>query len=242
MIIVPFHLDERLPAGALPVPPGDHVVVEPSLPAGDRWTPLVALYDAVADAVASHANPTVVSGDCLAALGVVAGVQRAGIDPSIVWFDAHGDVHTLESSTSGYLGGMALRLVLGAHADEVARPLGLRPLAERDAVLVDARDLDPPEVDYLATAGIRRSGVADVEAPDGPVVLHVDVDVIDGAELPGLRFPAPAGPSTDAVTAAIDRVVRTGRVVALSVACSWRPGPDDGRRRALLARDEFRLA
>ncbi len=242
MIIVPFHQDERLPDGALPVPPGEHRVVAPELPAGGGWPRLVALYDAVAEAVAGGERPTVVSGDCLVALGVVAGVQRAGIDPSIVWFDAHGDVHTLESSTSGYLGGLSLRLVLGAHADVVAGPLGLRPLAERDAVLVDARDLDPAEADYLATAAIRRSGIADVEAPDGPVVLHVDADVVDGTALPGLRFPTPAGPSTDAVAEAVGRIVATGRVVALSLACSWHPGPDDGRRRALLARDEFRLA
>lgn len=240
MIIVPFHQDERLPDGTLPVPPGEHRIVAPEL-AGERWPRLVALYDAVAGAVAAAARPTVVSGDCLVALGVVAGVQRAGIDPSIVWFDAHGDVHTLDSSTSGYLGGLSLRLVLGAHADLVAGPLGLRPLAERDAVLVDARDLDPAESDYLATAAIRRCGVADVEIPDGPLVLHVDTDVVDAAELPGLRFPTPAGPSTDAVAAAVGRVVATGRVVALSLACSWHPGPDDGRRHALLARDEFRL-
>ncbi len=240
MITVPFHQDERLPDATLPVPPGEHVVVEPELPAGQPWPRLVALYDAVAGAVAgalgSGSMPTVVSGDCLVALGVVAGVQRAGVDPSIVWFDAHGDVHTLGSTTSGYLGGLSLRLVLGAHADLVAGPLGLRPLAERDAVLVDARDLDPAEAEYLDGAAIRRCGVDDVEVPGGPVVLHVDADVVDGGELPGLRFPVPGGPPAGAVLDAVGRVLATGRVAALSLACSWHPGEDDGRRRDLLAR------
>ena len=54
-----------------------------------------------------------VTGDCLATLGTLVGLQRAGLDPSLVWFDAHGDVHTLKSSTSGYLGGMALRMAMG---------------------------------------------------------------------------------------------------------------------------------
>ncbi len=239
MIIVPFHQDERLPEGTFPVPGDAHTVVAPRLPDVDGWPRLVALYAAVAGAVAGSAEPpVVVSGDCLVALGVVAGVQRAGIEPSIVWFDAHGDLHTLDTTTSGYLGGLSLRLVLGAHADLVAGPLGLRPLAERDAVLVDARDLDPAEAGYLAGSRIRRCPVDEVEIPPGPVVLHVDADVIDAADLPGLRFPTPGGPPAAAVLAAVRRILDTGRVVAFHLAGSWHPGGDEAttaRHRELLA-------
>ncbi|HEX2133967.1 MAG TPA: arginase family protein [Actinophytocola sp.] len=230
-IVVPFHQDERLPPGSLPVSGPE---VAPDLPPGERWERLVTLWDAVADAVAGTTAPSVFSGDCLVALGVLAGVQRAGVDPSLLWFDAHGDVHTPESSTSGYLGGMALRLALGAHRERVADPLGLRPLAEDRVTLVDARDLDPAEADYLATAAIRRATVAEVEVPAGPLVLHLDVDVIDSGDLPGLLFPVPGGPSRDSVLAAVRRVLDTGRVVALSVACPWHPG-DDPRRAELLS-------
>ncbi|MFL6121449.1 arginase family protein, partial [Actinophytocola sp.] len=145
----------------------------------------------------------------------------------------HGDVHTLETSTSGYLGGLSLRLAVGAHADRVAGPLGLRPLPEDRVTLVDARDLDPAEADYLSTAAIHRRPVTDVEVPDGPVVLHIDLDVIDAAELPGLLFPVPDGPSTDAVVEAVRRILDSGRVVALSIACPWHPA-DDPRRAELL--------
>ncbi|GAB3441362.1 arginase family protein [Actinophytocola sediminis] len=233
-IVVPFHQDERLPAGSLPVPGDRQLTVEPELPDGDVWRRLVALDDAVADAVASVAAPTVVSGDCLVALGVLAGVQRAGVDPGVVWFDAHGDVHTLESSTSGYLGGMSLRLALGAHRERLADPLGLRPLAEHRATLVDARDLDPAEADYLAGAGVRRCSVDEVEPPDGPVVVHVDLDVIDADELPGLLFPVRGGPSADAVVAAVRRLLDSGQVAALDIACPWHPA-EDPRRAELLA-------
>ncbi|MCT2584991.1 arginase family protein [Actinophytocola gossypii] len=230
-IVVPFHQDERLAPGSLPV---TGQVVAPTLPDGDRWARLVRLWDAVADAVAGATAPTVVSGDCLVALGVLAGVQRAGVDPSVLWFDAHGDVHTLESSTSGYLGGLSLRLAMGAHPERVAGPLGLRPLAEDRVTLVDARDLDPAEADYLATARVRRATVDEVEVPPGPVVLHLDVDVIDSGDLPGLLFPVSGGPSRAAVLASVRRVLDTGRVAALSVACPWRPG-DDPRRAELLS-------
>lgn len=242
-IRVPYHQDERLADDSLPV--AGAVTVEATLPEGTIWQRLGVLYDAVADAVAEHARagavPTVVSGDCLVALAAIAGLQRAGADPGIVWFDAHGDVHTLQTSTSGYLGGLALRLALGAHADLLAEPLGLRPIAEERAVLVDARDLDPAEVTYLAESGLVRRAVDaldDAALPEGPLVLHVDVDVIDAGELPNLRVPAAGGPSAAAVLRAVHRVLATGRVVALDIACPWYPALSDrdrGVRADLLA-------
>ena len=158
----------------------------------------------------------------------------------MVWFDAHGDVHTLATSTSGYLGGMALRMAMGGDASKLAGPLGIRPLPEDRTILVDARDLDPAEGAYLATSGVRRRAVAEIQAedlPDGPVILHLDVDVIDPAEVPGLRFPAPGGPSRSAVLEAVRRLVSTDRVSILDVACPWlEPADDDQQRvrRALL--------
>jgi arginase len=237
-ILVPFHQDERLPGGTIRLRDGlDARLVDPALHAGTPWKRLVALYDAMADAVAADVaaggRPTVVSGDCLAILGTLTGLQRAGVDAAIVWFDAHGDLHTLASSTSGYLGGMALRMAIGGDPDKLTGPLGMRPLPEDHAVLVDARDLDPGEVDYLAGSAVRRSDVERVSAdmvPEGPFVLHIDLDVIDAAELPGLRFPASGGPSTRAVLAAVRGLVDSDRVAAFSLACSWHPGA--GRREA----------
>lgn len=248
VILFPYHQHERLPDRAFPLPAD--VTVTADVPAGvpgegDVWarsTPLyAALADEVAGAVGAGSVPTIVSGDCLVAQGVLAGVQRAGVDASIVWFDAHGDVHTPESSTSGYLGGMALRFLLGAGPEPVVARLGLRSLPEDRAVLVDARDLDPAEVDYLARSRVRRLDVGQVAPdalPDGPLVLHVDLDVIDAGELPGLRFPVPGGPSTAAVVDAVRRVRATGRVVALSLAGTWYAGSgedDDVHQRLLSA-------
>jgi arginase len=231
-IRVPYHHDEPLADDSL-VLPGESVTVEPELPDGTIWERLASLAGAVADVVAQDARagavPSVVSGDCLVALGTIAGLQRAGVDPGVVWFDAHGDVHTLETTTSGYLGGLALRLALGAHPELLAEPLGLRPVPVDRVVLVDARDLDPAERAYLASGGPDVCAVNDLDAaalPGGPFVLHVDVDVIDAAELPGLRFPAPGGPSTDDVLRAVRKVLATGRVAALDIAAPWHAAPD----------------
>src|SRR4029078_8083899 len=119
LILLRFHLDERLDDAAIQLPSGGEATLgEPAVADEEaQWRRLVALYGALAEAVERGVRGgrllAVVVGDCLASLGTLAGLQRAGHDPSIVWFDAHGDIHTFASSTSKYLGGMPLRMMLG---------------------------------------------------------------------------------------------------------------------------------
>jgi arginase len=234
-ILVPYHLDEYLPTLDVPVAPEATVLAE--LTGGDTWQRLTQLYDEVAARIASvvraGGRPAVASGDCTTALGTVAGLQRAGVDPALVWFDAHGDVQTVETTTSGYLAGMVLRILAGYRPELIAGPLGLRPVPEERIVLVDARDLDPPEAVYLEQSAIRRSTVPRLAADDlpaGPLYLHLDADVVDPAEVPGLRYPTPGGPDLDAVTSALARVIATGRVAAIGLACTWYPGQGGATR------------
>lgn len=228
VVAVPFHLDERLPGLDLGVPAQ---VVDVPLPPGDPWSRMSVLYDEVAEVVAAQPRPpVVVSGDCTTSLGVLAGLQRAGSDGlGVVWLDAHADFHTEQSTTSGYLGGLPLALAVGVGTLTLPRALGLRPLAEDRAVLVDARDTDPGEADLLSRSAVRRSSVRGlVEVlPDGPLYLHVDVDVCDPSGVPGLLYPVPGGPAVEQVLAALRAVVATGRVVATGLAATWRQGGED---------------
>jgi len=228
-ILVPYHLTEYLPALDVPAAPDRTLTAD--LPPGDPWPALRLLYESVAvtvaDTIRAGHRPTVVSGDCTTSLGTVAGLQRAGMDPAVVWFDAHGDVQTLETTASGYLGGFPLRILVGYRPDLISDALGLRAVPEDRVVLVDARDLDPPEVEYLSRSAIRRRPVEELTAdilPEGPLYLHLDTDVVTPDELPGLRFPATGGPALAAVAAAVDRVLATGRVAAVGVGCTWYPG------------------
>lgn len=227
-LLVPYHLDEYLTDFISPVVPDSTLSV--SLPEADIWRRLTTLYDAVATDVArirgNDQVPVVVSGDCTTSLGVVSGLQRAGLRAGVVWFDAHGDVQTLETSESGYIGGMPIRFLVGYRPELISSNLGLTPIAEEQVLLVGARDLDPPEQSYLDTVAIRRCPVTDVYAqhlPDGPIYLHLDVDVVDSSDIPALRFPVDGGPSLSEVDNAVVRILRTGRVVALGIAGTWRP-------------------
>jgi arginase len=221
---VPYFLTRYQPDVDMVVPVD--VVVREDLADERGWAPLLPLYEAVAAAVARDEHPTVMCGDCTVALGAVAGLQRKGLDPGVVWFDAHGDVQTMETTASGFLGGMPLRILVGYRPELAATTLGLRAIPEERVVLVDARDLDPPEVEYLRGSAMRHVALDELSVdvlPAGPLYLHLDLDVVDPAELPGVRYPAPGGPSFAAVAEAAIRVIGTGRVVGLCLACTWSP-------------------
>ncbi|WP_166346011.1 arginase family protein [Phytoactinopolyspora limicola] len=236
--VVPYHLDEHLPDIEVPLAPD--LTISADLSQAGPWQRMAHLHREVAAAVAedigSGGLPVVQSGDCMVAIGVVAGAQRAvdakaggssGPTIGVVWFDAHGDVQTLETTTSGYLGGMPLSILTGYRPELLAEPLGLRPVREDHVTLVDARDLDPAEAEYLSRSEVRHclvDEVGDATVPSGPLVMHIDVDVISPDHLRGLLFPVPGGPSVDAVARAAGRVMATGRVVAVSVGCTWQAG------------------
>jgi arginase len=228
-LISPFHLDE--PLADLPTDGRRLDVVVSDGPMPQR---LIGPYRQVAAAVADAVGPptgrpvtdplVVVSGDCNTSLGTLTGLQRAGVDPSIVWFDAHGDFHTAATTTSGYLGGLALAMLVGDDDLGLADAVGLTPIAADRVVLVDARDLDPAERERLDASAVTRLPVGeltDATLPPGPIYLHLDVDVIDAAACPDLRFPAGGGPSPTGVAAAVRRALDSGRVVAVGLACTW---------------------
>jgi arginase len=228
-IITPWHLDEHIPA--FPVPANVTETICPTLPAGPAPGRMTLLHRAVADAVArAAARPLLLSGDCPTALGVVAGLQRRYRDLAVVWLDAHGDFNTPAITTSGYLGGMPLAMLTGRAPELFCDALGLRPVADTDVVLADARDLDPAERDALTVSQVRRvpaDPAAIISALDGlgrtPVYLHLDVDVIDSAQLPGLRFPSGPGPSVTQIEECLAAVCATADVRAACIACAWLP-------------------
>lgn len=239
-VSVPYHLDEELPGFGAGVPV-DHVVRAPDpAPQGSPWTRMAVLYERVASIVAQQRDPcVVVSGDCTTSLGVLAGLQRRHGEVGVVWFDAHADFHTADTTTSGYLGGMPLALAVGLGTPTLPTALGLRPVPEAAVVLVDARDTDPGEHALLERSRVVRTSVADLDAatvPAGPVYLHVDVDVCDPEQVPGLLYPAPGGPSAEAVVAAVERVAATGRVAALGLAATWRHDSEVDRHEQLIGR------
>ena len=228
LIVAPWHLDEHIPA--FPVPVGAAETICPSLPDGAMADRMTVLQRAVAGAAARAARPLVLSGDCPTSLGAVAGLQVRYRDLAVVWLDAHGDFNTPAITISGYLGGMALAILTGRAPELFRDAFGLRPVADTDVLLTDARDLDPAERDALAASQVRRAPAdpATITAALSKlgrtqVYLHLDVDVIDSAQLPGLRFPSGPGPSITQIEECLAAVCATADVKAACIACAWLP-------------------
>jgi len=151
--------------------------------------------EAIAAALA--ARPIVVGGCCCSHVGAATGASRRVGRLGVVWFDAHGDLNTPETSPSGNEWGMPLRMLLEAGA-----------VVPGDTALVGARSLDPPEVEYMAAHGIDDSldrALAGVEA----TYVALDFDVLDPGEA-DVFMPEPDGLSVSEVEGLLGEVaVRT---------------------------------
>ena len=188
--------------------------------------------DLVAATRAAGRVPLVLGGDCLVAIGIVAGIRRSSPGPlALAYFDAHGDFNTPETSPSGYLPGMPLACVCGRGLDDLRRAAGLlEPVAEADVALLGVRDLDPPERAVLDTTPVRRfePDQLDAFAPLAlPTYLHIDLDTLDPSLAPGVTHPAPGGLAPAQVVGTARRVPREFAAIAVTTLV---PERDDGQR------------
>jgi arginase len=174
--------------------------------------------------------PLIVGGDCLVALGAVSGL----LDPpntAVAWIDAHGDFNTPETTISGYLGGMPLACAVGRGLSELREQCKLiAPLPERNVALIGVRDLDPAEEQLLLESSValvrgpelERDPAALDRALHGlsslpQLYLHVDIDVLDPVEAPGVDYPVARGLRLDQLTRIVQRTVGLGNIAALAI-------------------------
>lgn len=140
----------------------------------------------VEDALNAGTLPVLVAGDGAIALTTLPTVARMRPDARVLWLDAHAAFHTPKSTSTGYLGGMALAGACGLWDTGFD---GSMP-AER-VVLCGVREMDPGEHEALERTGVTVIGssletlVYMQNALDGaPVYLHLDVDVLDAKTMP----------------------------------------------------------
>lgn len=184
-----------------------------------HFEPINAVNHAIAQTIKGHPNrfPVVFAGDCMCALGVVNGLDLHKL--GCVWYDAHGDFNTAETSPSGFLGGMPLAMLVGRGDQTYMQDLKCHPLREQDIILTDARNLDEAEAASLAGSSITIvddvNAMLTVDLPKKPFYIHVDMDVVNCEELPAMAYPEHGGPSLDEVAKTLKRVARDGEVAGL---------------------------
>ena len=136
-------------------------------------------------------RPLVLGGCCCAHVGAVEALGSRHGRIAVVWLDAHGDLNTVESSPTGNLCATPLRMLIDSGS-----------VAPGDVALVGARNLDPPEDEFIAANGIHvgREGIGPaLEGAEG-VYVAFDADSVDPGELE-VFMPEPDGLTLDEVEA-----------------------------------------
>ena len=205
------------------------------------------VHHAVRAARAEGHLPVVLAGNCNgAAFGCVSAL---GGEAGIVWFDAHGDFNTPETSASGYFDGMSLALLVGRGWPGVRRRLtDFQSVGEDSVLFVGGRDLEPAERDLLASSAIAWVRETDIgsgglEPPlaalsrrVAEIYLHVDLDVLDPSALEANPWACPGGLSLDELVAAVAAMARQLRVGALALT-AYGPSYDIDHRGPTVARE-----
>jgi arginase len=148
-------------------------------------------------------RPLVLGGCCCSHIGAVEGLAARSDRLALVWLDAHGDLNTQQTSPSGNAWGMPLRMIIDSGAVD-----------PRDVALVGARDLDPPERDFIRDSGLHsgKHALARALAGADSVYVAIDADGLDDRELMSF-MPVPGGILLAEAEELLRGVARSTRVV-----------------------------
>jgi arginase len=215
----------------LPAPATREVAVP--LEAGDeqnsgvaRFSSLQLVRERLTDALGDvEGTPVVVGGDCSVSDAAVRFAAERHPGVALVWFDAHPDLNSPAASPSGAYAGMVLRSLVSG------------PVAVERAVLAGARSWDAEEDRFAASASIAVLAAEAVDADAlvaavaatgaGAVYLHLDLDVLDPAELRGLLDPEPFGVPAESLIGAIRALAERFDLAGATIAGYAPTGPDD---------------
>ncbi len=183
-------------------------------------------------ALANDEFPIILSGNCSSTVGDLAGFESK--NRALIWFDAHGDFNTPETTASGFLDGMALSIIVGHCWKSLAQSIpGFRPLAENRVAMVGSRDLDAGEelrlkdsqIKLVRYEQIQDSGTVETLNPlldklsgsvEG-VYLHIDLDVLNPDFAPVNSYQPSEGLSPDQMQEIIESVAAKFPILGASI-------------------------
>ena len=192
---------------------------------------------AARDAVRRGALPIFLSGNCgTAALSAVATLGSEEF--CVVWFDAHGDFNTPETSPSGFLDGMGLAILAGQCWGKLAGRLdNFSPVPADRIIQIGVRQVDPGEKALLESLRITQireldqlpAAVNRVLQQAKSLYVHLDADVLDTSEGAANPYACSGGLTRVQLNDCLRLLANTGATRAFSIT-SYDAGSDsDGR-------------
>lgn len=196
------------------------------------------LADQVEAALEAGSTPIILGGDHSIAIGSVGGLSafhhKQGKRVGVIWFDAHGDMNTPDTSPSGNIHGMPFAAILGHGAKELTEISGFAPKVHpEDCVLIGARSVDPDEAVALKASGIRVVTMRELDERGMSAVMdeamwlasrntagfHVtmDMDFVDPDFAPGVGTPVPGGPTYRESHLAMEKVADSGKMLSFEL-------------------------
>lgn len=190
------------------------------------------LAETVADQVALNRFPLVLGGDHSIAIGTIAGLSQHYERLGLIWYDAHGDMNTEETTPSGNIHGMPLAVSLGLGHPRLTSIFNGRPKVNpENVVLLGLRDLDEGEKELLKKLKIKAYSMHEIDRlgmsqvieetihylkgkTDG-VHLSFDLDGIDPSEAPGVGTPVIGGISYRESHLALEMLHEAGIVTSV---------------------------
>ncbi|ENQ3080016.1 arginase [Bacillus sp. WLY-B-L8] len=174
--------------------------------------------------------PLVLGGDHSIAIGTLAGIAKHYKNLGVIWYDAHGDLNTEETSPSGNIHGMSLAASLGHGHPSLVNLYGEYPKVKKEnVVIIGARSLDDGEKEFIRKEGIKvftmheidRMGMTAVmeetmaylSHTDG-VHLSLDLDGLDPHDAPGVGTPVAGGLSYRESHLAMEMLAESGMITS----------------------------
>jgi arginase len=177
----------------------------------------------VKEAAARDEFPIIVSGNCnTAAMGATCGQEKK---PGVIWFDCHADFNTPETTMGGFFDGMALSIIAGQCWTQLSNAIpGFKPIPEEKIILAGVRDVDPLEslrvshskITVIAADEFKSGRIWKGPTIDGPVYLHIDLDVIDSDIVKVNTYSSAGGLTPQALVHAIKTIKDTYSLSAVS--------------------------
>jgi arginase len=201
---------------------------------------------AVREAREANRLPIVLAGNCNTAVGTLAGLGNAST--GVVWFDAHADFNTPETTASGFLDGTAVAMLTGRCWKTIAATVpDFQPLSDQQVCLVGTRDIDALEHALLdesnvsvvesraLRSGLRRA-LSSVNEHVDQVYVHLDLDVIDSDVASANTFAVAGGLTLDDMDYALSEIAQTLRIAGVALT-AYDPAADtDGAAAAAAIR------